>query len=285
MPTGQLVLAMTVAGCFAIVVATLVAVRRMWTQQVAATSRLRDEHAREKALRADLERFGRAKDEFLAMLSHELRTPLQTILSWTVLIRSGRLDQPVVEKGLEAIERSARSQARLIDDMLDMSRIISGKMRLDIEDMDLLPLLDSLVEVVRPSAQAKGVHLRKVLVSKPGRVSGDAERMRQVVWNLLSNAVKFTPTGGRVEVRLRQIRAEVEVAISDTGQGIDHEFLPHVFDRFRQADSSTTRNHEGLGLGLAIARHLVEMQGGTIKAQSPGVGRGAVFTASFPLRA
>lgn len=285
MPTGQLVLAMTVAGCFAIVVATLVAVRRMWTQQVAATSRLRDEHAREKALRADLERFGRAKDEFLAMLSHELRTPLQTILSWTVLIRSGRLDQPVVEKGLEAIERSARSQARLIDDMLDMSRIISGKMRLDIEDLDLLPLLDSLVEVVRPSAQAKGVHLRKVLVSKPGRVSGDAERMRQVFWNLLSNAVKFTPTGGRVEVRLRQIRAEVEVAISDTGQGIDHEFLPHVFDRFRQADSSTTRNHEGLGLGLAIARHLVEMQGGTIKAQSPGVGRGAVFTASFPLRA
>ncbi|HWE96091.1 MAG TPA: response regulator [Tepidisphaeraceae bacterium] len=226
----------------------------------------------------------RIKDEFLATLSHELRTPLNAILGWTQLLRMEKLDQEVGH-GLEIIERNARAQTKLIEDLLDVSRITSGKLRLDAKPVALGQLIESAADGVRPTAQAKGVILDATLTPTADVVSGDADRLQQVIWNLLTNAVKFTEGGGRVEVTLRRSEAGVRVAVTDTGRGILPEFLPHVFDRFRQADSSSTRSHGGLGIGLTIVRHLVELHGGSVRAESAGAGCGATFTVDLPLAA
>jgi PAS domain S-box-containing protein len=239
--------------------------------------------AREQVARAEAEAANRAKDEFLATVSHELRTPLNAILGWGRMLASGKLDEEGMLRGLETIERNAKLQAQLIEDLLDMSRIISGKLRLTVGPVDLHPLIEGAVEAMRPAADAKSIRLQVVLDSNVGLISGDPDRLQQVFWNLISNAVKFTPKGGRVQVRLQRIESHVELAVSDTGQGITPEFLPYVFDRFRQADSAITRMHGGLGLGLAIVRHLIELHGGMVEARSPGEGQGATFTVKLPI--
>jgi PAS domain S-box-containing protein len=225
----------------------------------------------------------RAKDEFLAVVSHELRTPLTSILGWARMLQGGELDEQVARRAIDAIERNAESQNRLIGDLLDFSRIISGKIRLDVEYVELAPVIEAAIDVVSPAVEAKGIRLEVILDPKAGPISGDPERLQQVMWNLLSNAVKFTPKGGRVQVRLARINSSVEITVSDTGQGISPEFLPYVFERFRQADHTTTRQHAGLGLGMAITKHLVELHGGTIRADSPGEGQGATFTLRLPV--
>ena len=230
-----------------------------------------------------LESANRAKDEFLATVSHELRTPLNAMLGWTGMLRSGKLDTSTSAHALEVFERNARSQAQLIDDLLDVSRIISGKLRLDVQPVDLAQVVEAAVDVVRPAATAKGIRLQVVLDPLAGPIVGDPGRLQQVVWNLLSNAVKFTPKDGRVQVHLQRVNSQAEIVISDSGQGISPEFLPHVFDRFRQADGTRTRRHGGLGLGLAIVRHLVELHGGTVAAASGGKDEGATFTVRLPI--
>ncbi|HEY1403375.1 MAG TPA: GAF domain-containing protein, partial [Pyrinomonadaceae bacterium] len=225
----------------------------------------------------------RLKDEFLATLSHELRTPLTAVLGWTRLLGTGQLDGETHKRALETIERNAQSQVQLIDDILDVSRIIRGKLRLDVRPAELAPIIESAVDSVRPAAEAKAIRLQVVLDPQAGRVSGDPDRLQQIVWNLLSNAIKFTPKEGRVQVLLARINSHIELTVSDTGQGIEKQFLPYVFDRFRQADPSTTRTHGGLGLGLAIVRHLVELHGGTVTAESEGAGQGTTFKVSLPL--
>jgi signal transduction histidine kinase len=238
-----------------------------------------------EALHAEAERANRAKDEFLATLSHELRTPLNAILGWAHLLRSSRLDEAAMTHGLEVIERSTRAQARLIDDLLDESRILTGKLRLERRPVDLAPVVEAAVDAVRPALEAKGVTLAVALDRHAGVVQGDATRLQQVVWNLLSNAAKFTAPGGRVEVRLVRAGPHAEVAVSDDGAGIAAELLPLVFEPCRQGDSSPTRVHGGLGLGLTIARHLVELHGGTVSAASPGAGQGATFRVRLPVAA
>lgn len=225
----------------------------------------------------------RAKEEFLAVVSHELRTPLNAILGWSRLLRDGTLKAESVRRAVETIERNARSQAQLIEDILDYSRIISGKLRLDVQPVDLSNVLEAAIDVVRPAADAKGIRLQAVLGSAVGPISGDPDRLQQVMWNLLSNAVKFTPRGGRVQVRLERINSHAEISVCDTGQGIQPEFLPHVFERFRQADNTITRRHSGLGLGMAITRHIVELHGGTISVASGGENHGSTFTVVLPL--
>ena len=225
----------------------------------------------------------RAKDEFLATVSHELRTPLTAILGWSRMLREGDLDEQMSARALETIERNAESQNQLIGDLLDFSRIISGKIRLDVGSVELAPLVEASIDVVSPAAEAKGIRLQTILDPKAGPVSGDPERLQQVMWNLLSNAVKFTPKGGRVQVRLTRVDSSVEVAVSDTGRGISAEFLPYVFERFRQADHTTTRRQAGLGLGMAITKHIVELHGGTIRAESPGEGQGSTFFVRLPV--
>ena len=225
----------------------------------------------------------RAKDEFLAVVSHELRTPLTAMLGWARMLQTGKLDERTAVRALDAIERNAESQNQLIGDLLDFSRIISGKIRLDVGVVELASVVEAAIDVVSPSADAKGIRLQTVLDPKAGPVSGDRERLQQVMWNLLSNAVKFTPRGGRVQVRLERVNSSVELTVSDTGQGISAEFLPYVFDRFRQADNTTTRRQSGLGLGMAITRHLVELHGGTIRAESPGEGQGSSFILRLPV--
>jgi signal transduction histidine kinase/ActR/RegA family two-component response regulator len=240
---------------------------------------------RERRARAEAEAANRIKDEFLATLSHELRTPLTSILGWANLLRGTEPDEPINVQGLEVIERNAQNQKQLIDDLLDVSRIITGQLRLHVSQVDLTRIVADAVEVVSPAANAKRIHISYVFDPVPCPVSGDAVRLQQVIWNVLVNAVKFTPEGGRIDVKLEQLDHCVRVSVSDNGQGIKPEFLPHVFDRFRQADGTTTRAHGGLGLGLAIVRHLVEAHGGTVAAESSGVGRGAVFSFSLPLSA
>ena len=237
----------------------------------------------ERAARADAERANRLKDEFLSTLSHELRTPLNAILGWTQLLRTGRLNEMERTQGLEVIERNVRVQAQIIDDLLDMSRIISGKVRLDVQRIAVSPVIEAAIGTVRPAADAKEIRIHAVLDSEAGAVMGDPNRLQQVVWNLLSNAIKFTPKGGRVQVVLRREESHVMIAVSDTGQGIAPEFMPYVFERFRQGDASTTRTHGGLGLGLAIVKQLVELHGGTVSAESPGAGQGATFTVALPI--
>jgi PAS domain S-box-containing protein len=243
------------------------------------------ELAREQAARAEAERANRLKDEFLATLSHELRTPLTAILGWARMLSDGFVREEMRSDALGIIYRNARSQAQLIDDLLDVSRIITGKLRIEVRPVDLAPVVEAAVAVVRPAASAKRVQLQTVFEPGTGLIAGDPERLQQVVWNLLSNAVKFTPNGGRVQVRLGRVNSRVEVAVSDTGAGIAPEFLPHVFDRFRQADMGTTRRHGGLGLGLAIVRHIVELHGGAVAAESAGEGLGTTFRVTLPVMA
>jgi len=225
----------------------------------------------------------RAKDEFLATVSHELRTPLASILGWARLLRRGGLTQEKQARALETLERNARAQTRLVEDLLDVSRIVSGKTRLNVETADLARIVESAMDSIRPAAEARGVELLTSV--QPCTLAGDPERLHQVLWNLLSNAVKFTPRGGRVSVSMEVREPTATVTVSDTGQGIRPDFLPHVFERFRQADASVTRVHGGLGLGLAIVRHLVELHGGTVSVTSPGEGQGATFTVRLPLGA
>jgi len=239
------------------------------------------EQAREA--KAEAEMASRMKDEFLATLSHELRTPLNAIFGWARLLRSGKVDPEDREDGLDAIERNSRVLTELVEDLLDISRIVSGKLRLDVQRTHLAEIIEAAWASVTPAAAAKGVRIHKVLDSLAGPVSGDPARLQQIVWNLLANAVEFTPKGGQVQVLLERVNSHVEISVIDTGQGIKPEFLPHVFERFRQADASTTRQHGGLGLGLAIVKHLVEMHGGTVRAKSPGEGQGATFTVSLPI--
>jgi PAS domain S-box-containing protein len=253
------------------------------------TERKRIERAREELLereqqaRLELEEASRMKDEFLATVSHELRTPLTAMLGWSHLLRSGKLDEASTTHAIETIERNARSQAQLIEDLLDVSRIITGNLRLDVRPVNPNGVIEGALEAVRPAAEAKGVRLVKVLDTSIDSVFGDPTRLQQVVWNLLSNAIKFTPLGGQVSIRLERVGAYVEMLVTDTGEGINQDFLPYVFDRFRQADAKTTRRHGGLGLGLAIVRHLVEMHGGTVRAESPGQDQGATFRVRLPL--
>jgi PAS domain S-box-containing protein len=239
--------------------------------------------ARERAARQEAERAGRAKDEFLATLSHELRTPLNAILGWAHILRAGGVPPQDLAAGLETIERNARVQTQLIEELLDMSRIISGKLRLDVQPVDLQMVIGEVVESMRPAADAKGIKLYKVLDPSAASINGDPNRLQQVLWNLLSNAIKFTPKGGNVQVFLRRVNSHVEVSVSDTGQGIRPDFLPHLFNRFSQADASSTRRHGGLGLGLAIVKHLVELHGGSVRAASPGEGQGSTFMIDLPL--
>jgi signal transduction histidine kinase/DNA-binding response OmpR family regulator len=245
------------------------------------------EHARlyeaEQKARLQAETANRVKDEFLATVSHELRSPLNAILGWVKLLREGKLDATQGARALETIERSARAQGRLISDLLDVSRIVTGQLRLNLRLIAPARFIEAAVEAVRPAAEAKGIRLEMALEAAVRPISGDSDRLQRIVWNLLSNAIKFTPGGGRVEVRLRRAGEHLEIVVSDTGAGISPEFLPQVFDRFRQADSSSTRKQGGLGLGLAIVRHLVELHQGTIRVQSPGCGQGATFVVQLPL--
>lgn len=239
--------------------------------------------AREQEARAQAETANRMKDEFLATLSHELRSPLNAMLGWAQLLNSRRFDEKTVTKALDIIERTARVQAQLVDDLLDVSRIIQGKLLLNVRPVELATIIGAVLDTVRPAAQAKEIELQSLLNPASGLVAGDSDRLQQVIWNLISNAIKFTPDGGRVEVRLERVNSQVEVTVKDTGKGISAEFVPYVFDRFRQADSSMTRAYNGLGLGLAIVRHLVELHGGTVRAESEGEGLGATFIVSFPI--
>jgi signal transduction histidine kinase len=240
---------------------------------------------RAERARAEAEAANRIKDEFLATLSHELRTPLTSLLGWSSVLREAKRDEKVLAQGLDAIDRNARVQAQLIDDLLDVSRIVSGKLNLDVRPLDITSVARAAINVVQPAADAKGITLDYYAEPGLGAISADSARVHQIIWNLLSNAVKFTPHGGKISLRVDQNGSDARVTVKDTGQGIDSEFLPRVFDRFRQADSSTTRSFGGLGLGLAIVRHLVELHGGTVSAQSDGVGKGAMFSATFPLLA
>ncbi|MET0645359.1 MAG: ATP-binding protein [Pyrinomonadaceae bacterium] len=238
--------------------------------------------AREKAAREEAEEANRLKDEFLATVSHELRTPLTAILGWSNMLLARRGDEEMLERGLEIIHRNAQAQNQLISDLLDVSRIISGKLRLDLRTVDLPAIIEAAVETTRPAAEAKGVRLTTALDPRSGPINGDADRLQQVVWNLLTNAIKFTDAGGEIAVRLESVDTRVEITVQDSGIGIDPEFLPHIFERFRQADPGTNRVHGGMGLGLSIVRQLVELHGGTVRAASAGEGTGATFTVSLP---
>lgn len=233
--------------------------------------------------RHDAEAANRLKDDFLANVSHELRTPLTAIFGWTRMLRAGRLDATGVGHALETIERNARAQEQIIEDILDVSRIITGKIRLEASPIEIAPVIEAAADTLRPTAEARSVRLQTILDTGPHLVFGDAGRLQQIFWNLLSNAIKFTPRDGRVQVTLSRVNSHLEIKVNDTGQGIKPEFLAYVFERFRQADSSTTRGFGGLGLGLSIVRHLTELHGGTVTAESPGEGMGATFTVKLPL--
>ncbi len=238
--------------------------------------------AREQIARAEAESANRMKDEFLATVSHELRTPLNAIIGWTHLLRNTRLDKATAARAIETIERNAKSQAQLVEDILDVSRVITGKLRLNIGPVDVASIINAAVDSVQLAADSKNIQLEITLDPSARHIPGDCIRLQQVVWNLLSNAIKFTPSGGRVEVRLEHAGPDVQIKVSDTGQGVNSTFLPFIFDRFRQADGTSTRRHGGLGLGLAIVRHLVELHGGTVSADSAGEGCGATFTIRLP---
>jgi signal transduction histidine kinase/ActR/RegA family two-component response regulator len=248
------------------------------------TTRHREEAARrEQAARLEAEAANKAKDEFLAVVSHELRTPLGAILIWTQLLRQERVDEGTVARALGIIERSTKTLAQLLDDLLDVSRIVSGKIRLEPRSVDLPSVLQVAVEAAQPAAEQKGVVIAAVLERPLLPVSGDPVRLQQVVSNLLSNAIKFTPAGGRIDVRLDRVGPGARIRVSDTGMGIRPDFLPYIFEHFRQADTTSTRENRGLGLGLAISRHLVQLHGGTIEAESAGEGQGSSFTVTLPL--
>jgi signal transduction histidine kinase/CheY-like chemotaxis protein len=247
--------------------------------QIEARSRLLSS---EKLARNEAERANRLKDEFLATISHELRNPLNAILGWAHMLRLGKLTPANAERAVETIYRNAQSQAQLVADLLDVSRIISGKLRLNVSSVDLIGIVNAAIDSIRPSADAKSVRLQTTLDPAVGPISGDGDRLQQIVWNLLTNAVKFTPKGGRIHVKVERVDCHVEVTVSDSGVGISKEFLPYVFDRFRQADASSTRIHGGLGLGLSIVHQLVDLHGGSVSVASEGEGKGATFTISLP---
>ena len=247
--------------------------------QIEARTRLL---ASEKLARSEAERANRLKDDFLATISHELRNPLNAIMGWAHMLRLGKLNQANTERAVETIYRNAKSQAQLVADLLDVSRIISGKLRLDVRTVDMIYIVNAAIDSIRPAADAKGILLQTMLDPAAGPISGDADRLQQVVWNLLTNAVKFTPKNGKIKVKVQRIESHVEIVVSDSGVGISSEFLPYVFDRFRQADASTTRIHGGLGLGLSIVRQLVDLHGGNISVHSEGEGKGATFTITLP---
>ena len=242
--------------------------------------RLRQENV---ALYEQARQANHVKDEFLAVLSHELRTPLNAIVGYTALMRTGALDERGTQQALATVERNARALARMVDDVLDVSRIVTGKLQVEMQPVDIPSSVERAIATVRPAADAKGVRLDTAIAPAVGPVSGDPDRLQQVAWNLLANAVKFTPAGGHVQVEVRPVDAHVELQVRDTGIGIAPALLPHVFERFWQADASPTRAVGGLGLGLAIVRHIVEMHGGTAEAHSEGPGRGATFTVRLPL--
>ncbi len=225
------------------------------------------------------------KDEFLATLSHELRTPLNAIFGWAQILKGNPSNVKAVAEGINVIERNSRAQTQIIEDLLDMSRIISGKIKLDVQRIDLGSVIRAAVETVQPAADAKHIRMQVALDPLAELVSGDPHRLQQVFWNLLSNAVKFTPKDGKVRVALERVNEHLEASVIDSGEGIDPAFLPHMFDRFRQADASTTRKHRGLGLGLAIAKQLVELHGGSVRAKSAGPGKGSTFIVCLPLKA
>lgn len=237
----------------------------------------------ERTKRVEAERIGRIKDEFLANLSHEIRTPLTAILGWSVLLKAGQSTAAEIAEGLDVIRRNARAQAKLIEDLLDMSRIISGKLRLDVQRVELAGTVAAAVEVVHLAAEAKGVRIEVVVDPLAGPVSGDPSRVQQMIWNLLSNAVKFTPRGGKVQVTVQRVNSHIELSVSDTGQGIDPDFLPHAFERFSQAEGPLANHGKGLGLGLAIVKNLAELHGGSVRAKSGGAGKGSTFIVSLPI--
>jgi signal transduction histidine kinase len=251
------------------------------TERKKAEERLRSALLREQAARLEAESATRLKDEFLATVSHELRTPLSAILGWSAMLRTSKFDQPAVDRALETIERNARAQAQLVEDILDVSRIIAGGLCLDIRAVEPVAMIEAAVESIRPAAEAKSIQIN-LLLDYVGSLLCDPARLQQVMWNLLANAVKFTPVGGCVTVSMRRDASRLLIVVSDTGEGVGPEVLPFIFDRFRQADGTTTRRHGGLGLGLAIVRHLVELHGGTVEAESPGVGQGTTFTVELP---
>jgi signal transduction histidine kinase len=228
-------------------------------------------------------RTGRTEMHYSTIVSHELRTPLNSMLGWTQILRTRQVNEAIATKALETIERNAKHQKKLIEDILDVSLIIQNKLRLELQPVYLVPIVYAAIDDILPLAQAKSIQLEPILSPFIGRVMGDAERLQQIVVNLLSNAIKFTPPAGRVQVELEQINTFAQITVSDTGQGISPDFLPHVFDRFRQADGTTTRKFGGLGLGLAIVRHLVEMHHGNVYAASEGIGKGATFTVQLPI--
>jgi signal transduction histidine kinase/CheY-like chemotaxis protein len=250
-----------------------------------AEERLRVALIDEQRARCEAEHASGLKDEFLATVSHELRTPLNAIIGWSHMLSQGRLDEATVTRAIATIERNAKSQAQLVEDILDVSRVMTGKLRLNICAVDIAPVINAAIDCVQLAAESKGISLEVTLDPSARRVSGDANRLQQVVWNLLSNAIKFTPPGGSIFVRLERAGAEALIRVRDTGEGIPQEFLPYLFDRFRQADGTSTRQHGGLGLGLAIVRQLVELHGGTVQAESAGEGSGATFTVKLPLAA
>jgi signal transduction histidine kinase/CheY-like chemotaxis protein len=251
--------------------------------------RAADERARlleaEREARTEVERVSLMKDEFLATLSHELRTPLNAVLGWSELLLARAGQDSDARRGLETISRNARAQAKLVEDLLDMNRIVSGKIRLDVQRVELMLIVSAAIDAVLPSADAKSIAIRTTIDPNAGPVFGDPNRLQQIVWNLLTNAVKFTAKGGKIDLLVQRVNSHVEITVHDSGVGIDPEFLPHVFERFRQADSSTTRKFGGLGLGLSIVKQLVELHGGSVTAESAGDGRGATFVVSLPLRA
>lgn len=238
----------------------------------------------ERQARQNAEQANRRTDEFLSVVSHELRTPLSAILGYAQLLRNGMIDPREMPEAYGVIERNGHAQVQIIDDLLDMSRIISGKLRLNVRSISLSEVIEAALETVKPAADAKDVRLTKVVDPNVGSIVGDFDRLQQVIWNLLSNAVKFTPRGGRVQVSLEQLDSHLEIAIADSGCGISPEFLPHVFERFRQSEESTTRRHGGLGLGLSIVKQIVELHGGYVRAQSKGENQGSTFVVSLPLQ-
>ena len=260
-------------------------VREYLAQQRRHQETIRRSAEAERAAREEAERAGRTKDEFLATLSHELRTPLNAVLGWTQVLRKAAGLPADVMNGLAVIERNARAQAQIIEDLLDMSSIISGKVRLDVQRLDLAAVVNATVETIRPSAQAKGISLQVAFDPMAGAMTGDPNRLQQVCWNLLTNAVKFAFAGGRIGITLARVGSHLQLEVSDDGEGIDPAFLPYVFDRFRQADPSSTRRHGGLGLGLSICKQLVELHGGAIEAESAGKGQGSTFRVRLPVAA
>ncbi len=237
----------------------------------------------ERAARTAAERMSSMKDEFLATLSHELRTPLNAILGWSTVLRTAGSDRPDLQKGLDAIQRNAQAQAQLIEDLLDMSRITAGKLRLDVQPISPVSAIEGALASIEPAADAKGIRIEMVLDPLAGPISGDSGRLQQIIWNLLSNAIKFTPRHGKVQVLLARVNSHVEISVADTGIGIEPALIPQLFERFRQADASSTRQHGGLGLGLSIVKSLTELHGGTVTIESAGAGRGTTVTVSLPL--